>query len=367
MKIASFVRDAVLASLQIDQKLANNSNLKEENLSEGANPEHATDATDNSGVLNDSSTNENKYRLDGKKRVRAEMTSSEKGNESRVKLDEVAADTRKSKRRKAGAIADINWKALQKQLVVRKKPRLNDGQTRTAGDSLKFVKKNVKHVKEGISNMLKEDAGDKSRGSSFSAFMTRAVRHDAEHTPIVAMDCEMVGTGPDGRHDVLGRVSVVNYLGDVLYDTFVKPGEEVTDYRTQWSGIRPSDIGPESTAVTAVEAQQVVGELLKGRIVVGHALKNDFRVLQIAHPWHLVRDTSNYYKKLWRRGGKARPALRNIVAEVIGVDGFQKGEHDSCEDARAALAVYKKNAKEWERSIRRGSAREGKSTSNKTS
>ena len=28
----------------------------------------------------------------------------------------------------------------------------------------------------------------------------------------------------------------------ILYDSFVKPPSVVTDYRTQWSGIRPEDL-----------------------------------------------------------------------------------------------------------------------------
>ena len=50
-------------------------------------------------------------------------------------------------------------------------------------------------------------------------------------TPIVALDCEMVGVGPDGTRSALARVAVVNAEGNVLLDVFVKPKEKVTDYR----------------------------------------------------------------------------------------------------------------------------------------
>ena len=58
----------------------------------------------------------------------------------------------------------------------------------------------------------------------------------------LAIDCEMVGVGIDGEESSLARVSIVNYWGAVQMDEIVKQKERVVDYRTQWSGIRPSDM-----------------------------------------------------------------------------------------------------------------------------
>lgn len=58
----------------------------------------------------------------------------------------------------------------------------------------------------------------------------------------LAIDCEMVGVGIDGEESSLARVSIVNYWGKVQLDEFVKQKERVADYRTKWSGIRPSDM-----------------------------------------------------------------------------------------------------------------------------
>lgn len=55
---------------------------------------------------------------------------------------------------------------------------------------------------------------------------------------IVAMDCEMVGTGPGGRCNELARCSIINYHGSVIYDKYILPVQKVTNYRTRWSGIR---------------------------------------------------------------------------------------------------------------------------------
>ena len=55
---------------------------------------------------------------------------------------------------------------------------------------------------------------------------------------MVAIDCEMVGTGPKGHVSSLARCSIVNYDGDVLYDEYILPPCHIVDYRTRWSGIR---------------------------------------------------------------------------------------------------------------------------------
>lgn len=55
---------------------------------------------------------------------------------------------------------------------------------------------------------------------------------------VVALDCEMVGTGPGGCCSELARCSIVDHHGTVLYDKYVQPCQPVTDYRTPWSGIQ---------------------------------------------------------------------------------------------------------------------------------
>ena len=66
--------------------------------------------------------------------------------------------------------------------------------------------------------------------------------YNSRLTKAVAMDCEMVGVGSGGEDSVLARVSLVNQFGKCIYDKYVKPREHVTDYRTEFSGIRPADL-----------------------------------------------------------------------------------------------------------------------------
>ncbi|KAG7475924.1 interferon-stimulated 20 kDa exonuclease-like 2 [Solea senegalensis] len=108
-------------------------------------------------------------------------------------------------------------------------------------------------------------------------------------TKYLAFDCEMVGAGPKGHISQLARCSIVSYDGDVVYDKFIHPSMPVTDYRTRWSGIRRSDL---VNATPYTEARKEILKLLMGKVVIGHAVHNDFKVLGYSHPKALTRDTS---------------------------------------------------------------------------
>lgn len=60
-------------------------------------------------------------------------------------------------------------------------------------------------------------------------------------TDLLGIDCEMVGVG-NFKISALGRVSLVNEHGFCVYDTFVNPLEEITDYCTKYSGIRAENL-----------------------------------------------------------------------------------------------------------------------------
>ncbi|EGD81942.1 RNA exonuclease 4 [Salpingoeca rosetta] len=165
----------------------------------------------------------------------------------------------------------------------------------------------------------------------------------AKPSKLLAIDCEMVGVGKKGLRSVLARCSIVNSRGDVVVDTFVKPTEKVVDYRTHVSGVRPRHL---TDAPAFEDVREHVSELVKGKILVGHAIKNDLKVLKLSHPRHLLRDTSIYKPFKAHAGGK-RPALRRLAQSILGIT-LQDGEHDSVEDARAALRLYMHVKSEWE-------------------
>ncbi len=63
-------------------------------------------------------------------------------------------------------------------------------------------------------------------------------------TKCIAMDCEMVGAGTNrnNQYDMLARCSIVNCYGNVVYDKYVTPVDNVVDYRTKYSGITDKDL-----------------------------------------------------------------------------------------------------------------------------
>ncbi|CAI9103323.1 OLC1v1001786C1 [Oldenlandia corymbosa var. corymbosa] len=168
---------------------------------------------------------------------------------------------------------------------------------------------------------------------------------DSSITEALAMDCEMVGVSSLGNKSALGRVTLVNKWGNVVYDEFVRPVEWIVDFRTEISGIRARDL---KKAKNFMVVQKEVAELLKGRILVGHALQNDLKALLLTHPKKDIRDTSHYQPFL--KDGRSR-ALRHLASEFLGVE-IQNGEHCPIEDARAAMLLYQKKRKIWEKSVK---------------
>jgi len=61
----------------------------------------------------------------------------------------------------------------------------------------------------------------------------------------------MVGVGIEGDESSLARVSIVNYTGAIILDVFVRQRERVVDYRTQWSGVRRTDLAGSGMCVRA--------------------------------------------------------------------------------------------------------------------
>lgn len=164
-------------------------------------------------------------------------------------------------------------------------------------------------------------------------------------TKIVCMDCEMVGVG-DGSENMLARVSIVNQYGEPVYDKFVKPKEEVTDYRTFVSGVRPEDL---KNAENFEQVQKEVADILKGKTLVGHAIQNDLKVLYLKHPRKRIRDTSQY-KRFRQLSGGRTPSLKKLSEKILAVK-VQEGEHNSIQDAQATMRLYTMHRKQWENDI----------------
>ncbi|XP_068095994.1 RNA exonuclease 1 homolog [Hyperolius riggenbachi] len=149
---------------------------------------------------------------------------------------------------------------------------------------------------------------------------------------IFAVDCEMSYT-TQGLE--LTRVTVVNHNLQVVYDTFVKPDNEIIDYNTKLSGITEEHLKNITTSIRDVQA--ILLNLFSAEtILIGHSLENDLIALKLIHD--TVVDTSIVFPH--RLGLPHKRALRNLIADYLrriiqdSVDG-----HDSSEDATACMEL----------------------------
>jgi len=173
-----------------------------------------------------------------------------------------------------------------------------------------------------------------------------------EKARYLALDCEMVGVGRGGKGSSVARVTLVDWDGRIVWDEFVRQEQEVTDYRTFVSGITPLDM--EVATLTFDECRQKVQALISDKILVGHALKNDMRALNITHPWYITRDTAKYEPFMKTRFDDAilwPRKLKDLAFEKLQGRQIQReGEpHSAQEDAAAAMALYRTVRTKWEK------------------
>ncbi|XP_074693805.1 apoptosis-enhancing nuclease [Strix aluco] len=187
-------------------------------------------------------------------------------------------------------------------------------------------------------------------GSSKGVRMSSALLRPGKY---VAIDCEMVGTGPQGRLSELARCSVVNYEGDVIYDKYVQPELPIVDYRTRWSGITKRHM---KSAIPFKAAQAEILKILKDKIVVGHAIHNDFQALKYFHPKDRTRDTSRIPILNQRAGlpSRANVSLKSLAGHLLQkkIQVGCKG-HSSVEDAQTAMELYRLVEVQWETELAR--------------
>lgn len=150
---------------------------------------------------------------------------------------------------------------------------------------------------------------------------------------VLALDCEMVQTGGP-KDQSLARISIVNWAGDVVLDSLVKPDKPVTDYVTQYSGITEEMLKPVTTTLKDIQ-NQLLDLITPRTILVGHSLESDLNALKLVHPF--VVDTALIYPH--PRGPPYKSPLRFLTQKYLNRQIQQGGPsgHDSIEDAKACL------------------------------
>ncbi|KAI9455837.1 ribonuclease H-like domain-containing protein [Boletus coccyginus] len=254
-----------------------------------------------------------------------------------------------------------NWLALQKGLGLgrpRKWRKIDRGESSASlidkRSALISPPQLKRHEPDGHNEHIDLETTEAKNGESIAALRRMVlgrVGYNISHTApgkYLALDCEMVGVGIEGDESSLARVSIVNYTGAIILDVFVRQREKVVDYRTRWSGVRSTDLA--GSAKPFKEVQQVVADLIKDRILVGHAIYNDLKALLLSHPSPQIRDTQSLAYKHHVVKSR-RPALRVLVKQELGIV-IQGGEHSSVTDARATMALFRLYKKQWESGFR---------------
>lgn len=178
-------------------------------------------------------------------------------------------------------------------------------------------------------------------------------------TEFVDLEKAEIDVKADGSQEIvrpsrsgLARVSVLRGAGMQegvpFIDDYITIKEPIVDYVTQYSGIKPNDLDlrtSEHNLVPLKIAYKKLWLLLNlGCIFVGHGLASDFRQINIQVPKSQTVDTQYLY---FHPAKNRRLSLRYLAWAVFKeyiqeepVDTTQG--HDSIEDARMALRLWKK-------------------------
>ncbi|XP_063535620.1 RNA exonuclease 5 [Cydia strobilella] len=153
-----------------------------------------------------------------------------------------------------------------------------------------------------------------------------------DKSPMFGLDCEMCITNAGSE---LTRVSLVDEKHNMIYDSLVKPYNDITDYLTRYSGITKKLLSDVTKRLEDV--QKDIRELLPAdAILVGQSLNLDLHALRMMHPY--VIDTSVIFNFTGERTRK--PKLKALARELLKLD-IQSGKNGHCsvEDSLASLKL----------------------------
>lgn len=177
--------------------------------------------------------------------------------------------------------------------------------------------------------------------------------HVAIDAEFVALQQEEIEIKADGTRETirpsrlgLARVSVLRGAGIdeglPFIDDYIATSEPVVDYLTAYSGIQPGDLdrstSPHHLVPLKVAYKKLWLLLHLGCVFVGHGLTKDFRTINVFIPRSRVVDTVDLF---FIRARQRKLSLRFLAWYLLKED-IQTDTHDSVEDARTALRLYRK-------------------------
>lgn len=185
-------------------------------------------------------------------------------------------------------------------------------------------------------------ASPQSNGTSSPAPHSRHRTHTSSHDILTeglkpyALDCEMVLTTDDKSS--LARISLIDWSGSTVLDSYVKPDLPIKNYFTQYSGITASHLADVTTTLSDIQTR-LLSILGPDSILLGHSLESDLNALKLTHPF--IVDTSIIYPH--PRGLPLRSSLKFLANRYLKREIQKEGAngHDSVEDARAVLDLVK--------------------------
>lgn len=144
---------------------------------------------------------------------------------------------------------------------------------------------------------------------------------------LVSIDLEMVCSA---RGKEVGRVSILDHNGTILYDKFVKSDYPVVDYCTEYSGLTEELL---KEGITNEEMKEEICNIIgRDTVILGHGLDNDLAALEMHHD--LIIDTSYIFINTESR----RVSLKQLAKKYLHLD-VHKAAHSSVEDARLCLEL----------------------------
>ena len=188
---------------------------------------------------------------------------------------------------------------------------------------------------------------------TFEQVKTASIHHDVQNyvtlnkqskyctNEVVALDCEKIlvekcwHDGTKVVDEVIGRVTIINEEGDVIYDEVVKPEHDVKDAKTRWSGLTEKQLKAATKPLKKIQ-QDLMGLLDQSTIICGHDVQHDLKALKIKHD--CIFDTSIEYPHP-KPGDKL--ALKKLIWRYfrIAIQVDDGSGHDSAVDALAALLL----------------------------
>eukprot|EP01133_Synstelium_polycarpum_P016369 gene16369-19477_t len=107
-----------------------------------------------------------------------------------------------------------------------------------------------------------------------------------------------------------------------------------------------------------LEVQKKVATIIKDKIIIGHDIKSDLKVLMLSHSIQLWRDASRYPPFLVSKVGgdgksfKKVQELKELAHEHLCAT-IHNVPRSSEDDALACLGLYQKHKKAWEFHVRK--------------